>query len=208
MPIRPARITEGATVGGTLQRMRALEVSHFEHVLESPRLANESRDLLRDKTIYTYRAHSMAVWLLRICQLGLAGGRARVDEATLAERLRAALPLLRCAAERIVFEFEVPRPNLERLGREDDRGRFLAGALRFINSVLRRMYGVEVKRLTKRAGAGAAYYLNRSAVGRLFVFSREPEPDDTPGGPRPHIPSNLDEQAPDDIEDPLAPAAQ
>jgi hypothetical protein len=89
-----------------------------------------------------------------------------------------------------VSEYEIPKPGFGRLAREPDRGRFLSGALRPINAILRRMYGIQVTRVRKRAG-GEAYFLDRSATGKLFVFADEPEADDTPGGPRPHIASNL-----------------
>jgi hypothetical protein len=187
------RITEGTTVLDSLRRMRQQEADHYDYIMESRSnafgYANEGRDLLREKTTYVFQAHSIAVWLLRVCGFDFASA-ARVHEELLEARLRSALPALRRAVNGIVFEFEVPRPYLDRLGREADRARFLAGMLRTVNAVLRTMYGCQVRRVAKSAGGGA-YCLSESAVGKLFVFAQDAVPDDAPGGPRPHIPSNL-----------------
>ena len=190
------RITEGATVLESLQRMRRQEADHYDYVMESRMGAfghvNESRDLLRDKMTYVFQAHFIAIWFLRICGFASITDRGRIHEELLEARLRSAIPALKRAADGVAFEFEIPRPHLERLSREPDRARFLASMLRTINAVLRAMYGLQVRRVAKSAG-GSAYYLGHNATGKLFVFAQEAEPDDTPGGPRPHIPSNLEE---------------
>ena len=188
------RISEGPTVLDSLKAMHQREAGHYSYVMETRVAAtshvSESRDLLRDKTTYTFQAHFLAIWLLRVCCYACVTDRRRVSEAALEASLRAAIPSMRRMVGRLVYEFEIPKPGLDRLAREADRGRFLAGMLRTINAVLRAQYGLEVKRLAKRAGGGA-YYLNQCAVGRLFVFSPLPEDDGMPGGPRPHIPSRL-----------------
>ena len=190
------RITEGTTVLDSLRRMRRQEADHYDYVMESRGGAlgytNENRDLVRDRTAYVYQAHFIAIWLLQICGFSFAG-KEHVREELLEYALRGAIPALKRAGDGIVFEFEIPRPNLDLLGREPDRAHFLAGMLRFINAVLRAMYGLQVKRGAKRA---AYFSLGQTAVGKLFVFAQEAEPDNTPGGPRPHIPSNLLEAAP------------
>ncbi len=187
-------VTEGATVLESLRLMQRREADHYAWAMESRPAegahAAEGRDLLRDKTTYVFQAHHLAVWLLGVCGYSCVTDTRHVLADALEARLRAALPGLRRAAERLVFEFEIPRPNVDRLAREPDQTRFLAGVLRTVNAVLRAMYGLELKRAAKRAG-GHAYSLGRSAVGRLFVFSQEPEPDDAPDGARPHIASNL-----------------
>lgn len=188
------RVTEGETVLESLKLMRQREADHYSYTMETRTEAfghvNESRDLLRDKAIYVFQSHFMAVWLLRLCGFACITDKRRVHESLLEARLRGAIPALKRALDRLVFEFEINRPNLDRLARETDRARFLMTALRTVNAVLRTMYGLQVTRVAKRAGGGA-YYLSHNQTGRLFVFSAEPESDDTPGGPRPHIPSNL-----------------
>jgi hypothetical protein len=188
------QITEGPSVRASLRLLQQREAHHYAYVAAAGDHAGVCRDLLRDRTTYVSRAHLFAVWLLGLCGFSFAGGE-RVHEAALAARLRAALPALGRMLARLVFEFEVQRPNLGRLALEADRRQFLGGALRFVNTVLRLMYGRHLARATRRAGGACAgaYVLDLSPVGRLFVFSRQPEPDDTPGGPRPHIPSNLAE---------------
>lgn len=188
------RITEGATILESLKLMRQREADHYTYTMEARSEAfgyvNESRDLLRDKATYVFQSHFLAVWLLRVCGFTCITDKRRVHENLIEARLRGAIPSLRRTIERLVFEFEISKPNLDRLARETDRARFLAGMLIPVNAVLRAMYGIEVKRVAKHAG-GRAYHLNQSATGRLFIFSQEPEDDDAPGGPRPHIPSGL-----------------
>jgi hypothetical protein len=188
------RITEGATVLDSLRLMRRQEADHYDYVMETRTEAfgyvNESRDLLRDKSTYVFQAHFIAIWFLRLCGFACITDKGRVHEELIEARLRSAIPALKRAADGIVFEFEIPRPNLDRLSRETDRARFLASMLRTVNAVLRAMYGLQVQRVAKRAGGGA-YYLSHNATGKLFVFAQEAEPDDIPGGPRPHVPSNL-----------------
>jgi hypothetical protein len=188
------RVTEGPTVLDSLRLMQQREAHHYDFTMETRSEAlgyvNESRDLLREKSTYVFQAHFLAIWLLRVCGWACVTDKGRVHEDSLEARLRAAIPALRRALDRLVFEFEIPRPKLDRLAREADRARFLAGMLRMVNAVLRAMYGLQVTRVAKRAG-GRAYYLNQSATGRLFVFSSTPEDDSAPDGPRPHIASNL-----------------
>ncbi len=190
------RITEGATVSDSLELMRQREASHYAYVMEtrSPLSGyiNEGRDLVRDRSVYVYTAHFFAVWLLNLCGFRCITDRRRVHETAMETTLRKAIPNLKKAIDKIVFEFEIPRPNLDRLARETDQARFLANALRTINAVLRMMYGIQVSRCPKRTGGGA-YLITQNPTGKLFVFSHTPEDDKIPGGPRPHIPSNLKE---------------
>jgi hypothetical protein len=182
------RITEGASVLESLALIRAREVRHFEWALGAR--------VERDNMVYVHEPHYLAIWLLHLCGFSFADKR-RVSDSALEARLRAAGAALEARVARVVYEFEIPRPNFARLAREPDKERFLAGMLRFVNPVLRTMYGLQVQRVSARAG-GDAYFLNQNSTGRLFVFSADPEPDDVGGGapvayagPRPHVPSNL-----------------
>ncbi len=192
------RIAEGATPLDSLRAMREREAAHYDWTVAAPRAvpggagnsAAESRDLLRDRAIYVSRAHHIAMWLLHVAGFVSILDKRRIHEQALEARLRSALPALQRAVERIVFEFELQRPGLDRLRREADRARFLTGMLAFFNAALRHMYGLQIARAVKRAG-GVSFHLNQNSVGKLFVFAAAPEPDDAPGGPRPHIVSNL-----------------
>jgi hypothetical protein len=188
-------ISEGRTLAESLFFMRRKEVDQYSWTMGQRSAetmdSHESRDLMLDKSRYIYQSHCIAVWILRVCGFSTIVDRTRVHERELEGRLRASIPMMKRAVERIVFELEIPRPSLDRLSRESDRAAFLRGMLRFVNGVQRRMYGIQLQKTTKKEGGGA-YRLARSAKGQLFVFQSEPEPDDTAGGPRPHIASNLE----------------
>lgn len=188
-------ISEGKSLAESLYFMRKKEVDQYSWTMGQRAAdtidSHESRDLMLDKSRYIYQSHCIAVWILRVCGFSTIVDRTRIHEVELEGRLRASIPMMRRAVERIVFELEIPRPGLDRLSREPDRAAFLRGMLRFVNGVQRRMYGIQLQKTTKKEGGGA-YRLGRSAKGMLFVFSTEPEADDTPGGPHPHVPSNLE----------------
>jgi len=145
---------------------------------------NEGRDLLRAKKTYIFQSHFITIWLLHICGFTFADKKT-VYESTLEAQLRLAIPFLRKAIDKIIFEFEIPHPNLNQLAQETDKKIFLTKILKFINTILRRMYGIQIQRKQD------LYYLGQNNIGKRFVFSHEPESDDIKGGPRPHIPSNL-----------------
>lgn len=186
------RITKGSTILESLKLMRNQEFEHYNYIMdsrtESFEYVNESRDLLRDKTTYVFQSHFIAIWLLRICGFTCITDKKHIHEELIEARLRNSIPALKNAIDNIVFEFEIPQPNLDRIGRETDRARFLSNILRTINAVLRIMYGLQVKRLTKKATGVTVcglYSITNNVTGKRFVFSQTP--DDT----RPHIQSNL-----------------
>ena len=194
------KIAERASLLESLRAIQESEGRHYSYIMETRTDAfghvNESRDLLRDKTTYVYQSHFLAVWVLRVCGFRCVTDRGRVHESALEARLRSAMPTMKKAADRIVYEFGInlKAGALDRLARESDATKFLSGALRTVNAVLRAQYGLQVHRVPKRAG-GHAYALENSSTGRLFPFSLEPEPDDDQ--PRPHIPSHLTTTAED-----------
>jgi hypothetical protein len=187
------RVTERETMLASIRAMQLQEASAYEYTMDMRSgpmgFVNESRDLLRDKTNYVSRMHHVTLWLLNACGFSCITDRAKVHEALVEARLRSALPLMIKASESVTFELEISGASLPRLAREPDRARFLSGAMRYVNSVLRKMYGIQLRRSPKSSG-GNSYYISQSDVGKLFVFSSVPEPDDA-GGARPHIPSNL-----------------
>jgi len=192
------RLTEGATIHESLRMMHQQENAHFDFMMDTRserfEFINESRDLLREKHTYVFQSHSIAVWLLCICDFVCITDKSPVHEICLGARLRCALPMLKNVVSRIVYEFEIPQPNFDRLARETDQSKFISSMLRMVNGVLRIMYGLQVSRTPKRSG-GDVFYLKQNSVGNLFVFSVENEADDVPGGPRPNISSNLTPQA-------------
>lgn len=190
------QITSQPTVARALQEMREREQAHYQFAMETrtPDLGyvNEGRDLQRDKTTYVFQSHFFAIWMLRLCGFVCITDKTWIVATVLDARLRAGLAVLDKAARAIAFEFQTRTPFLLRWRTEPNEQKFISALLRFMNPVFRAMYGLEVKRTTKRAG-GDAYYLSHTRTGRLFVFSDEPEPDAMPHGalPKPHIPSRL-----------------
>lgn len=194
-----AQISEGPTVLASLELMRAREAGHYSALMASrpadtAAATTECRDLVWAQSTYVYTAHRYAVHLLLLAGFRSVVDRGHVHARTLEARFRAALPALRAELDRIVFEFGVPRPGLDRLARDEDPRRFTAGVLRFVNAVLRIQYGLEIKRVPKRAGE--SYFLNPTAEGRLFMFpdsagSRPDSAADLDDPPVPVVPSNL-----------------
>ena len=189
-----SRITEKETIYESLRSISERESIHYRYMManriEGKAYVNEGRDLQKDKRFYVFQSHFIAVWLLRICGFVCITDKSFIHEDVLEWRLRSALPAIEKAAANISFEFSIRKPSLSRLGNESDTRKFLTGMLALVNGVLRIMYGIEMKRTAKRRG-GRSFYLNQTETGMLFVFADEPEPDNAPGGPRPHIASQL-----------------
>lgn len=193
------RITAGATIVESLHLIQELEAGSHRLLMEArlalgqpPGAADtasvyESRDLNHR---YVFQSHFFAVWLLRLCGFRCLTDRARIRAETMHLRIRAHEGDLLGQLEAICFEFQIRRPSLGSISSERDIHRYITKVLTLVNAVLRKMYGVEVKRTGKKAG-GKDFYLAHTSVGRLFVFSDEPLPDDIPGGPKPHVPSRL-----------------
>lgn len=92
--------------------------------------------------------------------------------------------------EEISFEFQLRRPSVRTITSECDMKRYVKKVLGVVNPIQRQMYGIEIRRVRGSAG-GKDFYIARSKLGQLFVFSAAPQPDDIRGGPKPHIVSNL-----------------
>ncbi len=178
-------LTEGRTVGESLDLMRRRELAHYEHTMDT---RNEGRDLIRHKTAYVFQAHRIAVWALQLCGYACITDPSAVPEDALAEKLCSALPELVRAAPGIAYEFEMAAPKFERVGHDygcdGDRVRFLGRMLRALNPIFRRMYGLQVRRAPKLA----TYSLGPNATGKLFSFG-------VADAGRPHIPSQLESHA-------------
>ena len=176
------QITATPTISESLRQIHEQEAYQYNYIMEVRSDVNESRDLVRDKSLYTFRAHFTAVWLLQLCGFKCITDQSRIHEMLMESRLRNGFSLIRRNMDNIVFEFEIQRPNLDKLSRDLDCGRFLSGMLRMINAVLRIMYGIQIRRVPKQAGGGA-YQIGQSTVGKLFAF--------TPNEKCPYIKSNL-----------------
>jgi hypothetical protein len=206
------QITAAPSLSRALRDMGEREAAHYEFTMEQrfagvptawaarvrkdPSLALlaeklsasavEGRDLLHERQTYVSQAHHLAVWLMQVCGFRCISDARQVHAGTLEARIRAALAELVEALDLIVFTFRVRRVNLLAVARATaDRALFLSRALMFINSVLRGMYGVEIKKTSTHS---ATFVLRRTAVSLRFTISPVADPDD----PLPHIPSQLE----------------
>lgn len=202
------RITKGATIIESLKLIQEQESGNHRMLMEA-RLggampgnmpdgmpgtetssAFESRDLHHR---YVFQSHFLAIWLLRMCGFRCLTDRIRIREESVHTQMRAKESDFLSKLEEITFEFGVRRPSVRTITGESDAARYIAKVLGVVNPTLRQMYGIEIKRTLKSAGA-KHFYINHTKIGRLFVFvgaNDPPVPDDAPGGPKPHIPSSL-----------------
>ncbi|MDE2095915.1 MAG: hypothetical protein KGL39_01560 [Patescibacteria group bacterium] len=188
---RLTQITAAPTIDAAIDAMRELERTRYSYVMETrvagAEHANEAPDVLLDRKLYASQAHVFATWLLKVCGFACITDPRHVSVAALAQRIRGCLRVLAGNAPAIAFEFDQKAPNLRKLRNEAEDARVVATALRFINPVVRAMYGLEIR----RHAASDSYRLAWTTVGSLFVFRDDPEPDDTKPRPRPHVPSRL-----------------
>lgn len=197
------RITAGATVVESLTLIQGQEAGNHRMLMEArfeggfngginvnvnanadPASVYESRDLHHR---YVFQAHFLAIWLLRLCGFRCLTDRALVREETMYHRMRAGERDFLEYLEQITFEFQLRRPSVRSVTAERDAGRYVMKVLGVVNPILRKMYGIEIKRTSKRAGA-KDFYLSHTKIGRLFVFTN---PGDPPPLNKPYIPSRL-----------------
>lgn len=186
------RITAGRTIVESLRLIQEQEVGNHRSLfgaLEAgpPRaLAEglESRDLHHR---YVFQAHFLAVWLLRLCGFRCITDPAFVREETMQFRMRAGERELLAQLEAVAFEFQLRCPSLSSISSEREPAVYVKKVLAVVNPVQRKMYGVEIRRASRRKD----FRIALTKTGRLFVFAPGPVPDDAPGGPRPHVPSSL-----------------
>jgi hypothetical protein len=200
------------SVTTSLMAMRDREAAHYEFTMEQrvgnilptlgwgaraltdPRLAAlsaqincssvEGRDLQNENRTYVFYSHFLAIWLLQLCGFHCITDGAQVGEDALYVRLRASLKALNDAMPYITFTFKVNKANLDSVALvEKDKDAFMRRAMILINSVLRGMYGIEIKHHSK---GNPNYVIKWSPVGRLFTFGAVGGDDALP-----HIHSNL-----------------
>jgi hypothetical protein len=147
----------------------------------------ESRDLIRDKNTFSYRSHQMAIWLLNLCGFECITDEQRVYQGTIYANLRCAFELIEKSITSLIFEFSITQPQLGKISREEDALNFINGILRFVNKVLKAMYGLSISKVANQT----AFHLRKD---KLFILSKEGH--DT----IPNIPSNLLTVAPSDLK--------
>lgn len=149
--------------------------------------ASECRDL---HARYTFQAHFLAIWLLRLVGFRCLTDPARLHAEDVANRLRAGKAALAAHLDAMAGEFELRCPRPSQLFRDNSSAAVLRQGLALVNGGLRWAYGHEVLRAGKAAKARSHYVLGRSRVGQLFVFAPDPAPGEAPPD-LPNIPSRL-----------------
>jgi hypothetical protein len=182
-------ITAKTTIEESLQDIHEREFVFHTNMMNKHGLgydqviANENNDLQHK---YVYLAHSLVVWLLRICGFRCITDKAYLREETVFSNLISAWPLIVQKLHLITTEFEIKRPSLKLLRPPIDledanaRQKFIKKILYLVNSVLRKMYGRRIICKEKKE-----YLIDLTPHGILFPFSQ------IPIDKAPHIPSFL-----------------
>lgn len=177
------KITCGKTVDEALRKLCEHELTRFTDILgnnddsssDPTSYVKEGRDLLNERRTYAYHAHCLAIGLLRRCGFQCIRDKNSVQDDLLEKNIRELLPVLKKHMDRFLYEFEVRKVNVEALSREKDKGKFLKRSLTFINSVLRKMYGIQLRK-SRRKGTTSSYTIVQNSIGKLFVFSDKENP--------------------------------
>ena len=181
------QITKRSTILKSLISIQNDEAGFHQYLLRSKseltNFVNECKDLQKK---YTYNNHKYAIWFITLCGYKCITDQALIREETLENRLRGSEPRIINELDAIGLEFKFRKPNPKIWRHIITRKNYVKEVLKVINFVLRRTYGIEI-RCTKKSAGASDYYLRQTSIGRLFIFSHEPDPKDV----YPHIPSNL-----------------
>ena len=169
-------ITQGKTLNESLLKIREYELTNYDAIMSehiSDHDATEAWDLLNERKSHPYQAHRLAVGIL--CRSGFQciQDKNSVQDDVLEKNIRDMLPVFEKHMDKLLYEFEIRKVNVETLKVEKDRGKFLKRSLTFINSILRKMYGIQIHK-SRRKGS-SSYIITQSSVGKLFVFVEENE---------------------------------
>ena len=170
-------ITQAETVKDSLEKLRKDDLMIYDCVMSqdnSGHDAKEAWDLWDDRKSYPYQSHRLAVGILNRCGFQCIRDETAVPDDVLETNIRDLLPVFERHMDKFLYEFEVRKINTSTLKAERDRPQFLKRSLTFINSILRKMYGIQIRK-SRRKGP-AAYTISQSSVGKLFVFSEEDKP--------------------------------
>ena len=122
---------------------------------------------------YHFPGHFYAIWFLRLCGFRSILDPASVCAAWLYARLTLARRVLVERMPNILHEFELRHPGHRQLNsdRPDECGKAL---LRLMNSVLRKKYGVEIRK-DRRTTDGSGLCLSRTKPAKALGWPGDPE---------------------------------
>ena len=135
------------------------------------RAPNEAWDLENERKSYPYQAHRLAVGILYGSGFQSIEDKNSVQDNVLETNIRNMMPAFEEHMDEFLYEFEVRKVNMETLKVEKDRGKFLKRSLTFINSVLRKMYGIQICKSRKKGSS--EYTITQNSVGKLFIISKK-----------------------------------
>ena len=177
-----SKIVIGTSIEDSLKILEAKEITHYSTTMSIRKQENdyisESKDLLREKYIYIYHSHLYAVTLLMYCGYMCITDTKLICIDILEANIRSKTSKILEMKDKILYEYSLPKINVSKMFLIDDKVKFIKGITRFINLVLKKMYGIEILPITQEYG------LRHSAIGKLFTFSEE----DTS---KPYIKSNI-----------------
>lgn len=181
------RICEGKSVNESLMIIKRREGDNYKYTMalrEHSGADVESRDLMRDKISFSYRSHQFAIWLLNICGFECITDEQRVYQGAIYANLHNALELIEGSVKALTFEFNI---NIGSTCHEENTLKFISKMLKFINKILRSMYGIYISKVSSQT----AFCLRRES---MFVLA--PEGSDS----CPVIPSNLLRRPPSEVK--------
>ena len=139
----------------------------------------EHKDIRRR---YRYPGLNFVLWFMYLCGFRSLLDDNGVQEKWMRARLLSIRPRLSKVVASVLHELEVSHPGHHKFYSENDVDASNS-ILRFINSTLRKMFGLEVR---KGRGTDPRYYLRRTKAARQLAW-----PDDPPDKRAPRVPSSL-----------------
>ena len=167
-------ITQGRTLIESLEILRKHELMSYDNVINDFNPcpdAEEAWDLLNERKSYPYLSHRLAVDILFRCGFQCIWDKNSVQDDVLESNIHNMLPVLEKHMDKLLYEFEVRKANIETLKVEMDRGKFLKRSLSFINSILQKTYGIKV--LKSRRKGTSMYTITQSKEGKLIMVLDE-----------------------------------
>ena len=217
------RITAGQTLKESLAMIQEIEKdTHERHMVRTaqhinnkaiggangapvaPDFAAENlRNTIESKDLhyrFVYQQHSYAVWMLSICSFRCITDKRFVYVGTIERGIRDNSAKLISQFPGISMEFGIRCPK--RLPYNKTGHAFVKYALYPINGILKKMYGILIRKTSSRSAKGGDYYfISHTKFGTLFKFE-DPRQPPQPARMKPVVYSMLIQPEPDTIGTP------
>lgn len=124
----------------------------------------ESKDLLKERYIYTFRTHELSMWLLNICGFSSISDIRKIPITVVEDTMRQNLTKFISSFSTLAFEFEISTPKPDKILLETGP-KFISAMLRIINKIIRKMYGRNIRPTKANI---VHYHILKDAIGALF----------------------------------------